>query len=161
MTLSTKKWIPYPQKHGDPIHKKMGDNITSINNKKEEEEKIQNDLKDIINFYENNITMITALVAESMEMYLKDGLSAELIIEAMKEAVFRNKRNWKYVTSILNDCINNKIHTVQQFKIKQEEFKSNKKQNDSQKQAKEKIEYKESELTEEEYFANLKGKKHV
>lgn len=161
MTLSTKKWIPYPQKHGDPIHKKMEDNITSINNKKEEEEKIQNDLKDIINFYENNITMITALVAESMEMYLKDGLSAELIIEAMKEAVFRNKRNWKYVTSILNDCINNKIHTVQQFKIKQEEFKSNKKQNDSQKQAKEKIEYKESELTEEEYFANLKGKKHV
>lgn len=105
--------------------------------------------------------MITALVAENMEMYLKDGLSVELIIEAMKEAVFRNKRNWKYVTGILNDCINNKIHTVQQFKIKQEEFKSNKKQNDSQKQAKEKIEYKESELTEEEYFANLKGKKHV
>jgi DnaD/phage-associated family protein len=139
----------------------MEDNITSINNKKEEEEKIQNDLKDIINFYENNITMITALVADSMEMYLKEGLSANLIIEAMKEAVFRNKRNWKYVTGILNDCINNKIHTVQQFKIKQEEFKSNKKQNDSQKQAKEKIEYKESELTEEEYFANLKGKKHV
>ncbi len=139
----------------------MEDNITSINNKKEEEEKIQNDLKDVINFYENNITMITALVAESMEMYLIDGLSAELIIEAMKEAVFRNKRSWKYVISILNDCLNNKIHTVQQFKIKQEEFKSNKKQNDNQKQTKEKIEYKESELTEEEYFAKLKGSKHV
>ena len=107
----------------------MEDNITSINNKKEKEEKIQNDLKNIINFYENNITMITALVAESMEMYLEDGLSANLIIEAMKEAVFRNKRNWKYVIGILNDCIDNKIQTVQQFRIKQEEFKSNKKQN--------------------------------
>lgn len=139
----------------------MEDNITSINNKKEEEEKIQNDLKDSINFYENNITMITPLVAESMEMYLKDGLSLELIIEAMKEAVFRNKRSWKYVTGILNDCANNKIHTVQQYRIKQEEFKSNKKPNEYLKQTKEKIEYKESKLTEEEYFANLKGNKHV
>lgn len=139
----------------------MEDNITSINNKKEEEENLKNDLKNIINFYENNITMITALVAESMEMYLKDGLNSDLIIEAMKEAVFRNKRNWKYVTGILNDCLQNKVFTAKHFKIMQEEFKANKKQNNVTKQIKEKVEYKETELTEEEYFAKLRGEKHV
>lgn len=139
----------------------MEDNITSINNKEEEKENFQNELKDVINFYENNVTLITSIVAEDMEMYLRDGLEKDLIIEAMKEAVFRNKRSWKYVTGILNDCVNNKIYTTKQFKVKQEEFKTNKKQESNTKKTKEEIEYKESELTEEEYFAKMKGKKYV
>jgi len=141
---------------------KFKENNTSINNKKEEERNFQKELKDVIEFYENNITLITAFISEDMENYLKSGLYADLIIEAMKEAVSRNKRNWKYVTGILNDCINNKVYTVKQFKIRQEEFKSNKTQTHQSNKTKEKIEYKEVELTEEQYnkMMNERGKKY-
>lgn len=134
------------------------ENNTSINNKNKKKE----DLKKIIDFYENNITLITDFVAEDMEKYLEDELEADLIVAAMQEAVSRNKRSWKYVTSILNNCINNKIKTEKQFKIEQEEFKSNKNKPKKEK-TKEKVEYKEAEYTEEEYKKKLfeKGKEDV
>lgn len=140
---------------------KFKENNTSINNnKKEEERNFQSELKAVIEFYENNITLITAFISEDMEKYLKSGLYADLIIEAMKEAVSRNKRNWKYVAGILNDCMNNKVYTGEQFRIKQEEFKSNKTHQSNK--AKEKIEYKEVELTEDQYnkMMNERGKKY-
>lgn len=148
--------------------KKIKENNTSINNKKEEEgqgEKlISNDFKKVIDFFEDNITLITPFVSQDIEKYLTDGLEAELIIECMKEAVSRNKRNWKYIVSILNDCCNNNIKTAKQFKIKQEKFKSNKnqKQNSVKTKPKEKIKYKEIKMTEEEYIKkmNEKGKKY-
>ena len=142
---------------------KFKENNTSINNKKEEEERnFQKELKDVIEFYENNITLITAFISEDMENYLKSGLYADLIIEAMKEAVSRNKRNWKYVASILNDCINNKVYTAKQFRIRQEEFKSSKTQTHQSNKTKEKFEYKEVELTDEQYnkMMNERGKKY-
>ena len=161
-TLLTKTSIPYIQKNQGGIDKNIKENITSINNKKEEERNFQSELKDVIEFYENNITLITSFISEEMEKYLKSGLYADLIIEAMKEAVSRNKRNWKYVTGILNDCINNKLYTAKQFKIRQEEFKSNKTQTHQSNKTKEKIEYKEVELTEEQYnkMMNERGKKY-
>lgn len=75
----------------------------------------------------------------------------------MKEAVSRNKRNWKYVTSILNDCCNNNITTAQQFKIRQQEFKSNSTQkNKKDKAEEENIEYQEVQFeSEEEYMKKL------
>ena len=149
--------IPYLLKYGNPIHQKTEDNITSINNKKEKEEdkiNLQEDFKKIIEFYENNITLITPFVAEDIDKYLKQGVKAELIIEIMKEAVSRNKRNLRYIASILNSCIDNNIKTAKQFRISQEEFKSNKK-TPQQAKAKEKVEYEEVEMTEEEYRKKL------
>lgn len=148
----------YRQKCLDPIGKNTEGNNTSINNKKKKKEQ----LKNLINFYENNITIITEFVAEDMEKYLDDGLEEDLIIEAMKEAVSRNKRNWKYIVAILNNCLDNKIKTAKQFKIEQNEFKSNKNKPKKEK-AKEKVEYKEVEMTEEEYRKKLyeKGEKDV
>lgn len=140
----------YRQKYLDPIGKNTEDNNTSINNKEKEE-----GLSKIIDFYQNNITLIVDHVAEEMESFLDDGLEPELIIAAMEEAVDRNKRNWKYVKTILNDCINNKVSTAKQFKIKQEEFKSNRKQPEKKDVTKEKIEYAEVEMTEEEYRKKL------
>ena len=149
----------YCQENQGGIDKKVKENITSINNKKEEERNFQKELKDVIEFYENNITLITAFISEDIEKYLKSGLYADLIIEAMKEAVSRNKRNWKYVTGILNDCINNKVYTANQFKIKQEEFKSNKTNTHQRNKTKEKIEYEEVEFSnEEEYKEKILGK---
>ena len=161
-TLLTKTSIPYIQKNQGGIDKNIKENITSINNKEKEERNFQSELKDIIEFYENNIALITSFISEDMEKYLQSGLYADLIIEAMKEAVSRNKRNWKYVVSILNDCINNKVYTAKQFRIRQEEFKSNKTQTHQSNKTKEKVEYKEVELTEEQYnkMMNERGKKY-
>ncbi len=162
-TLLTKTSIPYSQKNQEGIDKNIKENITSINNKeKEEERNFQKELQCVIDFYENNIALITAFISEDMEKYLKSGLYADLIIEAMKEAVSRNKRNWKYVTGILNDCINNKVYTAKQFRIRQEEFKSNKTQTNRSNKTKEKVEYREVELTEEQYnkMMNERGKKY-
>ena len=140
------------------IHKKIKgysqnpkENNTSINKKKKkkEERNFQEELKSVTEFYENNITLITQFISEDIDKYLHEGLYAELIIEAMKEAVSRNVRNWKYIASILNDCIKNKIYTAEQFKMKQQEFKTN--QTSKKKQTDKKIEYEEVSYTEEEY----------
>lgn len=150
-------------KEGEGYCQKDKENNTSINNKKEEERDFENELKNVIEFYENNITLITQFVSEDMSEYLKQGLHSDLIIEAMKEAVSRNKRNWKYVTGILNDCINNQVYTAEQFKIKQKEFKLNSNNSNKVKEkTKEKVEYKEIELTDEQYrkMMNERGKKY-
>ena len=154
----TKTSIGYCGKNQEGIDENVKENITSINNKKKKKEQ----LKNLINFYENNITIITEFVAEDMEKYLDDGLEEDLIMEAMKEAVARNKRSWKYIAAILNNCLDNKITTAKQFKIEQNEFKSNKNKPKKEK-AKEKVEYKEVEMTEEEYMKKLfeKGEKNV
>lgn len=147
------------QKYTHPIGENTLGNNTSINNKKEKEEAF----KKIIEFYEDNITLITPFVSEDIDKFLKvDNLEEDLIIEVMKEAVSRNKRNWKYISTILVNCVDNNIKTAKQFRISQEEFKSNKNQNNKKNETKEEeIEYKECTMTEEEYFRKLRGEKDV
>lgn len=130
--LSAKTPRGYRQKCLGGIGENALGNITSINNKEEEKEKEKNKKENpkqkIVKFYEENITLITQFVSEDIDKYLED-LDAELIIEAMKEAVARNNRNWHYVTGILNNCINQRIKTVTEFKRSQEEFKEQQKKN--------------------------------
>ena len=80
----------------------------------------------IIDFYNNNFGLITPYIAENIFSYLEDGLQQDLIIRAMEEAVSNNIRKWNYVKTILNDCVNNQIKTLEQYTIKQREFKNKK-----------------------------------
>lgn len=128
---STKSLIPINQMTDTPISQTTEVNNTSINNKKEEERKTENrksDLSKITKYYEDNITLIVPTIVEEIESYLEDGIEAELIITCIKEAVDRNRRNWKYIKTILNDCHNNKVFTVKQYEIKQKEFKASRNQ---------------------------------
>ena len=157
-TLLTKTSIPYPQKNQEGIDENIKENITSINNKEKEERNLEEELKNVIDYYENNITIITPFVAQDIQKYLEDGLKEDLIIETIKEAVSRNARNWKYISSILKNCCDNNITTAQQFKIKQEEFKTNKNQGNKKEKTndKEQIEYDEVKFeNEEEYRKKL------
>lgn len=105
----------------NPIKKNLKDNnINIIINKKEEEK------EKIIDFYNNNFGLITPYVAENIFSYLEDGLQQDLIIRAMEEAISNNIRKWNYVKTILNDCVNNQIKTLEQYTIKQREFKNKK-----------------------------------
>lgn len=119
----------------DPIKKKLKDNnINIIINKKEEEK------EKIIDFYNNNFGLITPYIAENIFSYLEDGLQQDLIIRAMEEAVSNNIRKWNYVKTILNDCVNNQIKTLEQYTIKQREFK-NKKANKTTANKKQEVTY--------------------
>lgn len=105
----------------DPVKENLKDNnINIIINKKEEEK------EKIIDFYNNNFGLITPYIAENIFSYLEDGLQQDLIIRAMEEAVSNNIRKWNYVKTILNDCVNNQIKTLEQYTIKQREFKNKK-----------------------------------
>ena len=56
--------------------------------------------KDILSLYEDNIGLLTPMIAEE----IKDALTEypeEWIRDAVKEAVDANKRNWRYIARIL------------------------------------------------------------
>ena len=113
---------------------KIGHNNINI---KEEEEK---ENKNPFTFYENNFGLINSYIAMNINTYLDDGLTEELIIEAMKEAVDNNARTWKYVKTILNNCLNENITTAEQYRAKQKEFK-NKKSNKTTTTKKQEVNY--------------------
>lgn len=95
----------------------------------EEKEEGKTDIKKTENpfeFYQNNFGLMSTYTAENINTYLLDGLSEELIVAAMKEAIDNNARKWNYVKTILNDCLKENITTVEQYKAKQIEFKNQK-----------------------------------
>ena len=108
----------------------------NINNNEKEEEKDK-----LIEFYNNNIGMITQYIAENIDTYLEDGIEAELILTGMQEAVNNNARRWNYVKAILDNCLKDNIYTKEQYLIKQREFKQTNKNNQGPKTAKQEVNY--------------------
>ena len=83
------------------------------------------DLQEIIDFYNNNIGIITPYATELFDSYLKD-MTKDLIVLAMKKSVEADKRNINYIKAILNNWNNKNITTVEQA---EEENKKHKKNN--------------------------------
>lgn len=110
----------YLKKVKEPIKENLKENNTRII--KEEERENKNPFA----FYENNFGLMSSYIALNINTYLDDGLTEELIIEAMKEAIDNNAKTWKYVKTILNNCLNENIMTAEQYKAKQIEFKNKK-----------------------------------
>lgn len=110
----------YLKKVKEPIKENLKENNTRII---EEEEKEKNNP---FEFYQNNFGLMSSYTALNIQTYLDDGLTEELIVEAMKDALNNNARNWKYVKTILNNCLNENITTTEQYRAKQIEFKNQK-----------------------------------
>lgn len=68
---------------------------------------------DAVLFYQQNFGIISPFVLESILDYVQD-LGDELVVEAMKRALERNKSTWAYVKSILNSWHKKGIQTVEQ-----------------------------------------------
>lgn len=138
-------------------------NNNLINNKVNKDNKSNNiniynkGLQKIANFYEQNINLMSPTIYEEIKSYLDDGLEAELIIKALKEAVDRNCKNWRYAKGILDNCIANKIKTLHDFEIEQESFKNRKK--GKTKKVEDTKNYKEVDINEEEYAERLRKEK--
>jgi DnaD/phage-associated family protein len=87
---------------------------------------VENDIQQIVEFYNNNIGLITPNIYEILESYLKD-MEKDLILLALKKADESNIRNMNYIRGILNNWVNAGIKTVLQAQEEEQKFKNNKK----------------------------------
>ena len=89
-----------------------------------------NDLQVIIDFYNENIGLITPYGLEILSSYAKE-MDQELIILAMKKSVEANKRTIQYIKAILNNWSKQGIKTV--LDAEQEDRKFRDKNNKTEK----------------------------
>lgn len=83
-------------------------------------------LQEVIDFYSNNIGLMTPYGLKILESYLEEGIPAELITYAMQKAVESNKRTFQYIKGILNSWSKKGIKTLIQAKEEEQEFKQEK-----------------------------------
>ena len=84
-------------------------------------------LQEIINFYNNNIGMLTSYGLEVLSDYAKE-MPSDLIIFAMKIAVEANKRTIQYIKGILNNWNKKGIKTLIDAEQENQKYNKNTKQ---------------------------------
>lgn len=107
-------------------------NQNKIKESKEKENKINDTavsdscvdgLQEIIEFYNNNIGMITPFGIEILSDYARE-IGKELVILAMKKSVVANKRTIQYIKGILNNWSKKGIKTLLEAEKEDEEFRN-------------------------------------
>ena len=83
----------------------------------------QNDLKSLVETFQQELgRLLSPFEIEDLEKSLKeDGTSADLIKEALREAVLNGKPNWKYIQAILRNWRHEGIKSVAQVEAKRQE----------------------------------------
>lgn len=83
----------------------------------------QNQLKDLVETFQQELgRLLTPFEIEDLTKTLKeDGTSADLIKEALREAVLNGKANWKYIQAILRNWRHEGIKSVAQIETKRAE----------------------------------------
>lgn len=73
-----------------------------------------NDVSEIARTFEEEIGMITPIISEDVDFYLKE-LPKDIIIKAIHSASMRNAKSWIYVKAILERCIKENIKTIADY----------------------------------------------
>ncbi len=83
----------------------------------------QNQLKNLVETFQQELgRLLTPFEIEDLTKTLKeDGASADLIKEALREAVLNGKQNWKYIQAILRNWRHEGIKSVAQIEAKRAE----------------------------------------
>ena len=83
----------------------------------------QNQLKDLVETFQQELgRLLTPFEIEDLTKTLKeDGTSADLIKEALREAVLNGKANWKYIQAILRNWRHEGVKSVAQIEAKRAE----------------------------------------
>ena len=91
----------------------------------------QNDLKSLVETFQQELgRLLSPFEIEDLEKSLKeDGTSADLIKEALREAVLNGKPNWKYIQAILRNWRHEGIKSVAQVEAKRQEREATNPQN--------------------------------
>lgn len=77
--------------------------------------------EDAIIFYQENIGMITPSISDEMLAWIDD-FGDEMVIEALRRSINRNKASWGYALSILRSWKRKNIKTIEQAKAEEIEF---------------------------------------
>ena len=87
----------------------------------------QNQLKDLVETFHQELgRLLTPFEIEDLSKTVKeDGIKADLIKEALREAVFNGKPNWKYIQAILRNWRHEGIQSVAQVEAKRAEREAN------------------------------------
>ena len=90
-----------------------------------------NDLKSLVDTFQQELgRLLSPFEIEDLEKSLKeDGTSANLIKEALREAVLNGKPNWKYIQAILRNWRHEGIKSVAQVEAKRLEREASNPQN--------------------------------
>ena len=90
-----------------------------------------NDLKSLVDTFQQELgRLLSPFEIEDLEKSLKeDGISADLIKEALREAVLNGKPNWKYIQAILRNWRHEGIKSVAQVEAKRQEREATNPQN--------------------------------
>lgn len=90
-----------------------------------------NDLKSLVDTFQQELgRLLSPFEIEDLETSLKeDGTSADLIKEALREAVLNGKPNWKYIQAILRNWRHEGIKSVAQVEAKRQEREATNPQN--------------------------------
>ena len=91
----------------------------------------QNDWKSLVETFQQELgRLLSPFEIEDLEKSLKeDGTSADLIKEALREAVLNGKPNWKYIQAILRNWRHEGIKSVAQVEAKRQEREATNPQN--------------------------------
>ena len=83
----------------------------------------QNQLKDLVETFQQELgRLLTPFEIEDLTKTLnEDGTSADLIKEALREAVLNGKPNWKYIQAILRNWRHEGVKSVAQIEAKRAE----------------------------------------
>lgn len=90
-----------------------------------------NDLKSLVDTFQQELgRLLSPFEIEDLEKSLReDGTSADLIKEALREAVLNGKPNWKYIQAILRNWRHEGIKSVAQVEAKRQEREATNPQN--------------------------------
>lgn len=98
------------------------ENININKNNSKVNDSCVNDLQVIIDFYNENIGLITPYGLEILSSYAEE-MNQELIILAMKKSVEANKRTIQYIKAILNNWSKQGIKTVLEAELEDKKFR--------------------------------------
>lgn len=118
------------EKHMENANANENENININKNNSKVNDSCVNDLQVIIDFYNENIGLITPYGLEILSSYAEE-MNQELIILAMKKSVEANKRTIQYIKAILNNWSKQGIKTV--LDAEQEDRKFRDKNNKTEK----------------------------
>ena len=87
----------------------------------------KNQLKDLVETFQQELgRLLTPFEIEDLSKTVKeDGVKADLIKEALREAVLNGKPNWKYIQAILRNWRHEGIQSVAQVEAKRAEREAN------------------------------------
>ena len=107
---------------GVHIHNELQLNTKQLNTNKLNNKNINTD--DIYSYYENFIGIMNSTTYQTIESYLQDGMTEELIKLAIDKAVDNGARKWSYIKAILNNWNSSNIKTVSDYEREEKPGKS-------------------------------------